>query len=368
MARLHARLHDWQDQGLLSPAQAQAIQTYEENKPSAARFLWRYGLLGLGILAIGLGLIAMVASNWAAIPAWVKLGGHIIVNGIVAAVLFAWYRRGEKTTWRFEALLIVKAVLVLTLIALIGQIVQTQSSLENALRLWWFLVTPMLLVFGHTRNSMVLWTGLTVYVLFNWLEYIHPVQFLPSVIALMMPILYVFLAHVPWWRQNKKSWAESGSHAVLFFTMLLLQGLFFEKIGKHDPVFLQALLASALLYIVLLFLRRHYLNIVPHITDIFMLFQALIVFLVPYVPSLPLFMLYWLVVGLIGVYRDHRGIVAVAVMALALRIVAFYFELYQSLMMTGTILMIAGLGVIWLVKTYPTWRAALMRLLPARPA
>lgn len=379
------KLDHWQTQGLITTSQVQAIAAYEENQPSAARFLWRFGLLGLGILAIALGLIAIVSSNWGAIPVALKLGVHIVLNVAVAGVLIHWYRQGQSMLWRFEALLLLLAVLILTLIALIGQILQTQSDLDLALRVWWVLVTPMILLLGRTRLSFLLWTILTVTALTTFQkDFFDHVPVMTALLA--MPALFVGLAPISFWRSQKPGWADFGETVMVIVSVVLMQLMFFETVEHLGGALLQAVAGSLLVYGVFLGARFRLLGLALRAVDKFILFQmvlALIVLLT--LPDrrlealtigrlmwgawLPIlwFVIYWSVVGLIGVYHDRRLWVSVAVAALAGRIVLFFFDVFESLMVTGLILMVTGVGLIYLIKTYPRWRRVLMRHIPGAP-
>jgi uncharacterized membrane protein len=73
---LSRRLAAWVREGLIDADTAQRIEAYEatHRRPTAL-----YALVGLGALAIGMGLIAIVGANWDEIPAYLKL-----VSGLVA--------------------------------------------------------------------------------------------------------------------------------------------------------------------------------------------------------------------------------------------------------------------------------------------
>jgi len=92
------------------------------------------------VLAIGLGVLAMVATNWAEIPTWAKLAADLLLIGLCSAFVFvAWQR---ERAWPREIGALLMFGLVLGSIALIGQVYQLQSDPWQALVTWLALYTP----------------------------------------------------------------------------------------------------------------------------------------------------------------------------------------------------------------------------------
>ena len=71
------KLVRWIAQGLISEAQAQAIEEYEaeRTKDTGLKVFTR-----VGALAIAIGIISLVASNWDAIPPRLKLSLDLLVG------------------------------------------------------------------------------------------------------------------------------------------------------------------------------------------------------------------------------------------------------------------------------------------------
>ena len=69
---LQGKLADWRREGIIDAAQADRITAFE-----AARGRPRLvvALAVLGAFTIGVGIIAIVAANWDAIPVTLRLGG-----------------------------------------------------------------------------------------------------------------------------------------------------------------------------------------------------------------------------------------------------------------------------------------------------
>lgn len=81
------RLAAWVDAGLIDEPAAARIRAWEaeHSRPLA---LW--AVVGIGTLAIALGLISVVAANWDAIPAMVRLGLHFAL--LLAAAGALWWK------------------------------------------------------------------------------------------------------------------------------------------------------------------------------------------------------------------------------------------------------------------------------------
>ena len=73
MRNLERALQRWRDAALIDAETAARILAYEEANAAPTRPYGFYALGGLGALSIAIGLLAIVASNWDAIPAQVKL-------------------------------------------------------------------------------------------------------------------------------------------------------------------------------------------------------------------------------------------------------------------------------------------------------
>ena len=91
---LKARLQRWRTADIIDAATAQRIQTYEDSKPG---FGFSTAMFALGALAIVLGVAAVVASNWDAIPAIPKLVAHAILNAALAAGAWRAAQTGRTT-------------------------------------------------------------------------------------------------------------------------------------------------------------------------------------------------------------------------------------------------------------------------------
>jgi uncharacterized membrane protein len=142
----------WQAAGLIDDELAQRIVAWE-NARRRPIFLW--AIAGMGTLALGLGIMAIVGANWEAIPAWLKLATDLGLTALCAAAVFVCWQRDWP--WRRELAALLLFALVLSGIALIGQVYQLQSEPWHALVLWLALCTPFLALTALSRLSGILW-------------------------------------------------------------------------------------------------------------------------------------------------------------------------------------------------------------------
>ena len=152
---LDRKLDEWQAAGLIDASVAEAIRTHEAD---ASRPIALWATIGIGLFALALGLVLLVAAGWDMIPAGVKLGVHWAMTAAAAAVV--WQARRQDRVWLGEGALFVLAALVLAGIALQGQIYQVTSPVWQALGWWALLVTPAILIAGCTRLTAYGWAGM----------------------------------------------------------------------------------------------------------------------------------------------------------------------------------------------------------------
>ena len=142
----------WQAAGLIDSATTERIAAWEA---SHRRPVWLWAVAGMGALAIGLGVMAVIGANWEDIPAWAKLAVDLALNVLCAAALFIFWQR--KRAWAREIAALLLFGLVLSGIALIGQVYQLQSPLWRALLLWLALCTPFLALLARSQLVGAIW-------------------------------------------------------------------------------------------------------------------------------------------------------------------------------------------------------------------
>lgn len=142
-----AKLDAWQEAGLIDADTARRIRAWEA---AHARPLGLWAAIGIAALAIGLGLMSLVAANWEAIPGAVRLSIHAAL--ILAGAAALWIKGPDWTARQpvlQEAALFVFAVLGVTFLGHVGQVYQTVAPFWQLLLVWLVLFAPLLLSQGQ---------------------------------------------------------------------------------------------------------------------------------------------------------------------------------------------------------------------------
>lgn len=154
---LEPQLQRWKDAELISPAQAERILEYEKRR---ARPALLYAVAGLAGLAVAIGLISIVASNWDLIPGRMKLVLDVLVVMLLGQAVV--YLKTRPPAWLEEAATVVLYGLVLASIALVGQVYQLGGHASHALLAWSVLTFPMMALSNSSRASFLWLCGLEV--------------------------------------------------------------------------------------------------------------------------------------------------------------------------------------------------------------
>lgn len=161
-------LKRWRGAGLIDDGAVARINAWEATH---RRPLWLWALSGMGALAIGLGVLAVVAANWEEIPPEAKLAGDLLVTGLCAVFVFVAWQRNRAWPREIGALLL--CGLVIGSIALIGQVYQLQSDPWQALVTWLVLSTPFLALVTFSRLVGALWLAAAV---LTWFAAYEPLE------------------------------------------------------------------------------------------------------------------------------------------------------------------------------------------------
>ncbi len=142
------KIAEWHEAGLIDAGTRDRLLAHEA---AHARPLLLWAVWGIGALAIGLGLVSVIAANWEDIPGTIRLAVHLALIAAALAVLFAREDRlAARSPWAVEALAFVAAALGLTFFGHLGQVYQTGSPLWQPLALWLVLFAPLLLLTGRS--------------------------------------------------------------------------------------------------------------------------------------------------------------------------------------------------------------------------
>ena len=146
---LERKTERWAAADLITVEQAERIRAFEKGR---SRPTLLYAIAGLGGLAIAIGLVSIVASNWDAIPGRLKVAVAVALVAAAGAGIVRLDRLGPR--WVLETVVLATHGLVLATIALVGQVYQLGGQAHEALTLW--LVLTALKV-TRARHGLVAW-------------------------------------------------------------------------------------------------------------------------------------------------------------------------------------------------------------------
>lgn len=361
----------WQAAGLIDGDTAARIVAWEAAHRRPV-FLW--AVAGMGALALSLGIMAIVGANWEDIPAWLKLAVDLGLNTACAVAVFICWRRDRP--WLRELAALVLFGLVLSGIALIGQVYQLQSAPWRALTLWLALTTPFLALTSYSRMTGTIWVIAAVTTWFvaeepleNLFAYLSGMAWISSYqIALMgylaacaMIVIAILRGLWPPAREQaslmgRLAWAGLIAACTLTVSIGWLESREGPLLG---PIVLATLATLPAAVAVWLGERDERVPLLA------LLIGSLVVWslgltLAPLggksgdpVRAL-LFIAYWIGIGAAAARAGRRGLFGLAFTTVGLRLLILYFEAIGGLTATG--LGLIGGGVLCLVLAAVGWR------------
>jgi uncharacterized membrane protein len=361
--RLKAQLLRWRTADVIDDATVTRIEAFEGARQG---FRFSTAMFGLGALAIALGVAALVASNWNAIPPAAKLAAHAVLNaGLAVGVLQA--LRANRPTAR-EVLLFLLAGATLTFIALIGQIYQTGAPMWQALLLWLVIASPFLFLLARARFTIACWI-LAFWTLLGFAadavgRRLGPLDLDVAVYALT-PFVMIALGD---WIALRARWPvwpamlAMGGHVLIAWgassaQLAWIDG-FDRELDAHRGQLVVAFFATLAAALALWGLRAaRILEPAPSAARLFPLVSVLTAFapLLIRHPDLPVvgagaFMAYWAFIGWAGLQSGYRSLLNLAIVVIALRLVIVYIEVFGDLLSTGVGLIMSGvllIAVVW---------------------
>lgn len=224
---INKKITAWQNAGLISRQQGQLITAFEANqaKPYAL-----YGLLTLAAFCIGLGIISIIAANWAGIAPQIKIGIDFVLLVVSAFGIWHAYAR-ENKNW-FEIGIFLYSLLILASIGLIAQIYQLQPNGTSAFLLWSGLVLPLLF---FTRRALlpVIWVPVAWY---SFLRYLFDNKIAEQTLKMItenwvyaLPLLWLFLWCLVWLILSVyfKTYAQGLQKALKFWLIVFMSLMIF---------------------------------------------------------------------------------------------------------------------------------------------
>lgn len=376
------KLNHWLQAGLITPAQHAAILAFEAEHPQRSGW-WLYTFMILGTAIIGLGVISLIAANWANIPDSMKLGADFTLLTLLAAGIYWQYPNRRSGVW-FEVLLVGFMLLCLATIGLIAQIYHIGGEWYHAL-LFWAAITFLLSLFARNLFTRFFWVTLfllglswSIIAAIGWNA--HPdLREFPAVLLfapLLTALLYYAASHLKLLRGLAGSlffWFQFSAIIALAFADIARSG---GEMGDYPLAWYAPAYVAAALLAVGIVLHRDY-----RLLNKLLLLATLGLLLLDFHPDL-LFtgeqrytllgshdhtgVSFWqaddiraplLTLLILFLYAVHAGNIGhqrtfnLVTFLIGLRFVILYFQAMGGLAATGVGLIISGsliIGITWL--------------------
>lgn len=171
--KIEIKIEQWQKAGLLTYEQSEKILAFEKQESSERNpQMILYAFLMLGVSVVSIGIISVIATNWAFIPDSIKLGGMFLVLASLACGAYTAFLKEKKIL--FEVLQNGLALFCFGGISLISQIFHTGGEFYQAISFWLVIVAPLALMANRIFLPAV-WTAIFVMNLFFWIFNPHSI-------------------------------------------------------------------------------------------------------------------------------------------------------------------------------------------------
>jgi uncharacterized membrane protein len=354
------KLRAWQEAGLIDEAAAARILAFEAQHE---RPLGLWAVIGIGALAIGLGVVSVAAANWEAVPGLVRLAVHLALIGALTTFLaLRGERLGREHPWGLEAALFVLAMLGIAFFSHLGQVYQTSSPIWQPLAVWLVLFAPLLLLRGQSWPAAALLFSVLLLVVWDFAWTIDsPLvrrEGPPDRIGALATALPVMLAPLAAWMRQRSTraplWERLEEFAIFYAVggaSLVCLAASVTQFGSDGPTFggLTIRAGVAIAAAALLALVRPGRS--GHATAMVLAGAGAATFLAHplsgagLAPGL-LFMALWVGIAAAALHAGWRGVFQLAVALVALRLIALSFELASDLLTSGFGLILAGLLIL----------------------
>jgi uncharacterized membrane protein len=362
------KIATWHDAGLIDAATRDRLLAYEE---SHARPLALWAVFGIGALAIGLGLVSVVAANWEDIPGQLRLAVHFaLIAGGLAALFLREERIAATSPWAVEALLFITAALGLTFFGHLGQVYQTSSPLWKPLAVWLALFAPLLLLMGRSWPSALAVLGGSVWCAWEyvtastgydrmrdpglgWLMWLAFITALPIMFAPLAAGMRARSPRPDFWRRLEQlalAYAVAGASfaCAIASADAFGEGGLTEKWASMAVSGAVALLAGIGVVLARPIVSGRMAGAIIAGAGVALPLAYLLDDLT--VPAAALFMALWVGIAAAALVAGWRGVFQLSVGVIALRLIILSFELASDLLLSGFGLILSGfmiLGVAW---------------------
>jgi hypothetical protein len=354
------KLKVWEAAGLVDAATAARIRDWESTHASPVAMR---AVIGIAVLAIGLGLISVVAANWDAVAGVARLGIHFAL--MVGLAVWLWRKSGVGGM-AAEGGLFVFGMLGLTFFGHIGQVYQTDSPLWQPLALWLVLFAPAILLRGTGWLNALLLMVVMVTAAWGFMAWTVGLQprldrideTVRIVLTLASPVLLAGLAA---WAHTRSArevfWRRLGELAVVYaaggaslFAIASADGPW-RSDEESTRLLWSVIVTASVTLVTALLVRTFRRDAEGRIVAILWLGLAAMPLLAyalsgNKVVAALLFMALWAGIAFAALRAGWRGAFQAAVGIVALRLVLLSFELGGDLLTSGAGLIASGLLIL----------------------
>lgn len=363
------KIATWHEAGLIDDATRDRLIAYEA---AHARPLALWAVFGIGALAIGLGLVSVIAANWEDIPGQLRLAVHLaLIIAALAGLFLREERMAQASPWAVEALVFVTAALGLTFFGHLGQVYQTSSPLWQPLGLWLLLFAPLILLMGRSWPAALAVLGGAVWCAWEyvWVTTDYSVARQPGAGVLVwlafvtaLPVLFAPIAawlrarsaRPDFWRRLEQlalAYAVAGASMA---TVVAAAGEFGH--GGLTQEWTSMAVAGAVALVAGLGTMAVRPGISGRMAGAIIAGAGLVPPLAYgandlTLPSATLFMALWVGIAAGALVAHWRGVFQLSVGVIAVRLIILSFELASDLLLSGFGLILSGfliLGVAWI--------------------
>ena len=345
---LKSKVDKWLSEGLISHKQKEDILNYEKTSKGGSWIL--YGFLIVAVFSASLGVIALIAANWRAIPPFVKLISYFMVLGAVGQLALK-----QKPKAMFELLLIFFMILCLAGIGLISQIYNIEGESYKAL-FFWSVITAGLMACSRTELSMYLWLGGLYMACIGWLTSMDNDSLFFKTL-LLHPLLFFSLAMLLYNKKIRQTFPlltikrKTIEEWAVFTGFISLIGLHFVPSNLKTAFFEPAILLFISLLVFTSVFLSAYKKIQKHLLTGILLLFFLFYFLAfsTKLNSLVLMIFSSLMLALCAFFfatLKKQKLFMLFITAMILRILFFYINLFKSLAFTGFILVLMSFIIV----------------------
>lgn len=358
------KIAEWHEAGLIDVATRDRLTAYEAQH---ARPLLLWAVWGIGALAIGLGVVSVVAANWEDIPGLVRLAVHLaLIGGLLGLLFMREAVLAERSPWIVEALVFVTAALGLTFFGHLGQVYQTSAPLWQPLALWFALFAPMLLLTGRSWPTALAVMGGAVWTAWEYAGASSPRGVEPDLagsvwraFVVALPVAFAPLAAWIGRRSGREDFWERLEQLALTYAVAggSLACVVASFGGFDGPVYPLAsvLTCGAVLVAAGIGVALARGGVSGRMTGAIIAGSGLVMALAyavndTTVPAALMFFALWAGIAAAALTAQWRRGFQQAVGVIALRLIILSFELAGDLLMNGLGLILAGLmilGVAW---------------------